>query len=108
MARAITLALPFWGACALSQEAPPSLEHPWYSAVERSLQAEGRVLQPFALPTDPDTPLSLRELIDLAETHNPETRAAWEHARAQAATLGIAQSELHPALAAAALSTLDH
>jgi len=46
----------------------------------------------------------LPELIDLAESHNPETRVAWERARAQAAALGVARSELYPTLAAAALS----
>jgi outer membrane protein len=46
----------------------------------------------------------LAELIDLAETHNPETQLAWERARAQAAALGVARSELFPTLAAAALS----
>jgi outer membrane protein len=46
----------------------------------------------------------LAGLIDLAESHNPETRVAWERARAQAAALGIARSELYPTLAAAALS----
>jgi outer membrane protein len=47
---------------------------------------------------------SLTELIDLAEGHNPETRVAWERARAQGAVLGLARSELYPTLAAAALS----
>jgi outer membrane protein len=46
----------------------------------------------------------LGELIDLAEAHNPETSLAWERARAQAAALGIARSELYPTLAAVALS----
>jgi outer membrane protein len=50
------------------------------------------------------TPRSLAELIDLAESHNPSTRASWERARAQAANLGISRSELYPTLAAAALS----
>jgi len=53
---------------------------------------------------DPAKPYSLADLIDLAETHNPDTRLAWERARSQAAGLGIARSELYPTLAAAALS----
>jgi outer membrane protein TolC len=53
---------------------------------------------------DPTQTYSLTELIDLAERHNPETRLAWERARAQAAALGLARSELYPTLAAAALS----
>jgi outer membrane protein TolC len=36
--------------------------------------------------------IPLSELIDLAEAHNPATRAAWERARSQAA-LGITRSE---------------
>ena len=39
--------------------------------------------------------MSLAELIDLAEAHNPETRVAWENAIAEAAALGIARSELY-------------
>jgi outer membrane protein TolC len=46
----------------------------------------------------------LAELVDLAEAHNPETRVAWERARAQAAALGVARSELYPTLAAAVVS----
>jgi outer membrane protein TolC len=49
----------------------------------------------------------LAELIDLAEAYNPETRVAWESARAQAAVLGIAGSELYPTLSAVALSGVD-
>jgi len=45
--------------------------------------------------------------IDLAEGHNPETRVAWEGARAQAAALGIARSELFPTLVAIALAGVD-
>jgi outer membrane protein TolC len=42
----------------------------------------------------------LTELIDLAEEHNPETRVAWERARAQLAQWGVARSEWYPALVA--------
>ena len=47
------------------------------------------------------------ELIDLAESHNPQTRVAWENARAQAAALGIARSELYPTLSAIALASVE-
>jgi outer membrane protein len=46
-------------------------------------------------------------LIDLAEAHNPDTRVAWENARAQAAAVGIARSELYPFLSAAVISSVD-
>lgn len=58
-------------------------------------------------PIDPVRTYSLAELIDLAETQNPTTRVAWEQARAQAAALGIARSELYPALGAIALSGIN-
>jgi outer membrane protein len=56
---------------------------------------------------DPGKTYSLAELIDLAETQNPETRVAWEKARAQGNALGIARSELYPALAATALAQIN-
>ena len=98
------LAFLFCRACAFSQVAPPSPDRPWHSAAEPGLQAEGRSLRPPEFPLDYNRNYSLGELIDLAETHNPETRFAWERARAQASTLGLARSELYPALAATALS----
>ena len=60
-----------------------------------------------AFPVEPGKAYSLAELIDLAEAHNPETRVAWENARAQAAALGIARSELYPTLSAVALTGID-
>ena len=56
---------------------------------------------------EPDKVYSLPDLIDLAEAHNPATRVAWENARAQAAALGIARSELYPVLAAVALASVE-
>ena len=47
---------------------------------------------------------SLEDLIDFAESHNPETRAAWENAIAQGERLGIARSQLFPLLSAVAVS----
>ena len=51
-----------------------------------------------------DHPYTLSELVDLAERYNPSTRAAWENARAAAARLGIARSDLLPAVNAVALT----
>ena len=87
-----------------AQSAPVSPDHPWYTSAERSVEA--------ATPKGPDSGFamstaktySLPELIDLAETHNPATREAWERARAQAASLGITRAELFPTLAAIAAS----
>jgi len=41
----------------------------------------------------------LAELVDLAERLNPETRAAWAHAKEAAAGVGLAKSEYYPLLA---------
>ena len=66
--------------------------------------------QAAAVEKDPRTAISpsheysLPELVDLAERHNPSTRAAWENARAASARLGIARSDLLPALTAVAMT----
>jgi outer membrane protein len=85
------------GAC---QAAPASPDHPWHSSEEREFAREAGSFRYPVFPMDPAKTYSLAELIDLAETQNPETRVAWERARAQADALGIARSELYPALAA--------
>src|SRR5438552_16966874 len=94
----------FCRAHAVSQEAPSSPNRPWHSQWEQQLADLGKFPDAPDFSINPSTNYSLGELIDLAETHNPETRFAWERARAQAATLGLARSELSPALAATAVS----
>jgi hypothetical protein len=44
-------------------------------------------------PIDPDKSYSLLELIDIAESVNPETRIAWEGARQAAIKVGLVESE---------------
>ena len=88
---------------AFAQSAPPSPNRPWTSTSDqRRVIAEPS--RSSALRFDPTKTYSLAELIDLAQQHNPDTRIAWEQARAQAAALGVARSELYPTLAAAALA----
>jgi outer membrane protein TolC len=89
-------------------QSPPALPaRPWHSSEERQIATEAqRNLSP-PLRIAPDRIYSLAELIDLAESYNPETRAAWENARAQAAALGIARSEMFPTVAAVALTGVD-
>ncbi|RZU35195.1 TolC family protein [Edaphobacter modestus] len=48
---------------------------------------------------------SLADLVDLAESHNPETRAAWQNAKMRGADLGIARSALYPTITAVALAS---
>jgi outer membrane protein len=90
-----------------AQSPPPSPDRPWHSPDERQIVSEGNRFRQSAFRIESDKTYSLAELIDLAEAHNPETRAAWENARAQAAALGIARSELYPTLSAVALSGVD-
>ena len=101
---ALLFAVLFCRAYAVSQEAPPSPDRPWHSQWEEQLAGVGKSPDAPEFSINPSTNYSLGELIDLAETHNPETRFAWQRARAQAATLGLARSELYPTLAATALS----
>jgi outer membrane protein TolC len=90
-----------------AQSSPAMPDHPWHSPAERQIATEARRYPPPPLRIAPDKIYSLAELIDLAESYNPETRAAWESARAQAAALGIARSELFPTIAAVALTGVD-
>lgn len=87
-----------------AQTAPASPDRPWHSPREQEIKGDAKNLRSYRFSIDPAKTYSLPEMIDLAEAHNPETRLAWERARAQAAALGIARSELYPTLAALALS----
>jgi outer membrane protein len=89
---------------ALAQTAPVSPDVPWHGPWEHKIEAEAKGVRESRFSIDPGKTYSLAELIDVAESHNPETRVAWERARAQAASLGIARSELYPTLAAAAVA----
>jgi outer membrane protein len=86
------------------QTAPSSPNHPWHSSAEQQLAAESKGVRHPEFPVDPAKTYSLPDLVDVAESYNPDTRVAWERARAQAAALGIARSELYPTLVAIALS----
>src|SRR6266851_6820729 len=89
---------------AFAQTAPASPDRPWHSPGEQQIKDDAKRFRESRFSIEPDRVYSLAELVDLAETHNPETRVAWERARAQAAALGVARSELYPTLAVAALS----
>jgi outer membrane protein TolC len=71
------------------------------------MQAYAKNVTDSRFTVDQSKTYSLAELIDLAQAHNPATRAAWERARSQAAALGITRSELYPTLAAAAISQTE-
>ena len=86
-----------------AQSPPVSSARPWHSSEEQETIRDAQRFHPPTVRIEPGKIYSLAELIDLAEAHNPETRVAWENARAQAASLGIARSELFPTLSAVAL-----
>jgi outer membrane protein len=85
-----------------AQTAPLTPGHPWTSPYEQQVQTQNQSLPAPKFAVDPIRSYSLPELVDLAEQHNPETRFAWERAKAQAAALGIARSEWYPVLGAIA------
>ena len=91
----------------LAQSPPSSPNRPWHSSAEQQIMGDARSFKPPTFRIEPDRDYTLADLINLAEAHNPETRVAWENARAQAAALGIARSELFPTLAAVALGGVD-
>lgn len=101
---AVLLFIGFGAASAIAQKAP--------SAPDKIWQAPGKLKLNTQLPSAPlqgytvsgKKVYSLADLIDLAEQHNPETRLAWQQAKARAAQLGIARSEWYPTLAALAVA----
>jgi outer membrane protein len=91
----------------LAQSAPHLPDRPWHSSGDRQIEDDAKHLRQSGFTVEPDKIYSLAELVDFAEEHNPETRVAWERARAQAAEFGVARSELYPTIAAVVLSQTD-
>ncbi|QNI30375.1 TolC family protein [Alloacidobacterium dinghuense] len=90
--------------CVNAQSAPASPDKPWNNpAAEQSLNKQLSALPDTKYTLDPSKAYTLAELIDLAEQHNPETRVAWQQAKARASALGIARGALFPTLAAVAV-----
>ncbi|MGC1294354.1 MAG: TolC family protein, partial [Alloacidobacterium sp.] len=89
---------------ASAQSAPDSPDKAWHGTAEQSLNQQLSSLPDSKYSLDPAKAYTLAELIDLAEQHNPETRLAWQQAKARAAALGIARGALYPTLAALAVA----
>jgi outer membrane protein len=87
-----------------AQSIPASPDHPSHFAGEHEIEDSAKQFIGPRFSIEPDRTYTLAELVNLAEEHNPETRVAWEMARAQIAALGVARSELYPTVAALALS----
>jgi len=96
------LALPVF---AFSQ-APPTAERPWEIPEHAIERASAFAAHEKTAPTD--HPYDLAQLIDLAERNSPETHAAWEEARAAAASIGLAEAAYLPQLSFQVLGGFEH
>src|SRR5258705_3882713 len=90
-----------------AQSVPASSNRPWDFSAEHEIREKAKAWRGSRLAVDAMKEYSLAELVDFAERNNPETRAAWEVARARGADLRIAQSELYPTLIGIALSQVN-
>jgi outer membrane protein len=91
----------FAGGIAYAKSAPVSPDHPWPGVT--NLNTAPPRSAPAVAP-DPNRAYTLSELVDLAEQNNPETRVAWQNAKARAADLGVSKASLYPTVAALAVA----
>jgi outer membrane protein len=94
----IMLGVLFAAAIATAQRAPLVPNQPWQGSIQTPPRST-----PSLIP-DPAKIYTLAELINFAEQNNPDTRVAWENAKARAAELGISKATLYPTVAAAAMA----
>src|ERR1700687_4394655 len=87
---------------AICQQAPAAPDRPWEGTPKMQPGVPPRH-SPVFVP-DPLKVHTLPELVDVAKQNNPETRVAWENAKARAAELGVSKASLYPTLAAVALA----
>ncbi|HTR42668.1 MAG TPA: TolC family protein [Pseudomonadales bacterium] len=91
--------------------APPAPDKPWAPSKLGDYEQELSRMSDRssnAVPIDPQKTYDLPELIDIAERSHPETRVAWEEARAQAQAVGLSKSGYYPYLAALASQEFSH
>jgi outer membrane protein len=79
-----------------AQKPPASPSQPW----QVTLPAAPVPRSTPAFAPDANKTYTLPELINIAEQNNPDTRVAWENAKARAALLGISKATLYPTIAA--------
>jgi outer membrane protein len=89
---------------ARAQKPPATPNAPWVPN-DHSLERYEAVVAPHEAPIDTEHVYSLGELIDIAESNNPMTQAAWNRAKSTAASVGIAKSELYPTIIATVSGT---
>ncbi len=83
-----------WG-----QKAPGTPNVPWVPG-DHLLERHETIVVRHEASIDAEHVYSLGELIDIAESNNPTTQAAWNRAKVTAASVGIAKSELYPTIIA--------
>jgi len=91
--------------------APPAPDKPWLPANEGLYEQELSRLAASStngVGVDPAKIYDLPALIDIAERSHPETRVAWEAARARAQAVGLSESTYYPYLAAVASENVAH
>ena len=89
---------------AFGQDIPRSPAKPWQPQHQTTFAQNLLRLREQQYAIDPNHTYTAAELVDLAESHNPETRIAWESAKGRAELLGIAKSALFPTITALALA----
>jgi outer membrane protein len=94
------LALLLAASAAFAQRAPASPDKPWETTLPTAPTPRS---VPTAVP-DASKTYTLPELINLAEQNNPETRVAWQFAKARAAELGLSKASLYPTVAAVVIA----
>ena len=82
-----------------AQHAPVSASVPWMP-VHAPLRNDIAVVNSHEVELDDHGVYTLGQLIDIAESNNPATQAAWDRAKSRAASVGIAKSELYPTILA--------
>ncbi len=102
---ALALACAVAASCS-AQTAPATYSRPWVPT-KAPLADDVRRLPMDEITMDPNATYNLGEIIDVAEEHNPLTRVAWRRAKAQAAAVGVARSDLFPTLTAEVLSETE-
>ncbi len=109
----LSLLLILFVACRSGAEdlAPPTPDQAWLPGNEGEYEQELARLarnSTNGVALDPAKIYDLPALIDIAERSHPETRVAWEAARAQAQAVGLSESTYYPYLAALASENFAH
>lgn len=86
---------------ARAQRAPATANAPW-SPDGHALEHRTTVVAIHEASIDDGHVYTLGELVDIAESNSPATRAAWNRAKVNAALAGIAKSDLYPTVIATA------